>query len=88
MRVYVQDRDNYYLVDTFEYISLFVYREDDCRIRISTEDSDNGGFEPVSGVDESTARRELERLLRFTSDAGEGTAIISWDGKQFTRRVL
>lgn len=83
MRTYIEHRDSYYLVDTLESISLIVYREDDCRIRIS-----HAVLDLISGVDEATARREMERLLRFTSDAGEGTAIISWDGKQFTRRVL
>ena len=88
MRVYIQHRDDYYLVETLERISLLLLSNSDCRIRISTEDSDNGSFDLVEGVDEATARRGMEQLLRLTGDQGEGSAAISWDGTQFIKRVL
>lgn len=88
MRTYIEDHGRFILLENIEGFSLHA-NEDDSRILLTRlGDVAARHLDLVRGVDEATARREMERLLRFTNDAGVGVAVISWDGKQFTRRVL
>lgn len=45
-------------------------------------------IELARGVGEAAAAEAMDTLLRLIGDRGEGTAIIAWNGKQFTNRTL
>jgi uncharacterized protein YidB (DUF937 family) len=87
MRTYIQDHREYWLVDNLQGFTLDL-NGTSSGINTSPIEGEPVNVHLVRGLDEAGAQEAMEQLLKFTSDQGEGAAIISWNGKQFVRRVL
>jgi hypothetical protein len=85
MRVYLEHSDSHFLVDNIVEIAV---RRDEDKWHIEMKASNDTWARLVHGVDEATAKHARDELVRLTGDQGEGVAVISWDGAQFTRRPL
>ena len=87
MRTYIEDHGHFILLESIEGFGLHAYKDDSRIVLTKLGDVAAKHIDLARGLDEETAKSEMERLLRLTSDAGVGVAVIYWNGKQFIRRV-
>ncbi|MFB9714061.1 hypothetical protein [Arthrobacter methylotrophus] len=87
MRIYIKHHHSHYLLDNIEGFS-HILSGNNSWVSLTPIGKMSIGGQLVDNVDEATASRAINELLRLTDPAGDGVAVIEWDGDHFTRRIL